>query len=437
MAVATREEQALAEIAATAVRPVAASILFSSLLLLLAVGPSFELARWRADGATVFSGSPQMPSFRELARTWQKGGALDANEELRAALLALEDRMGRESALSTTLRPRAQLLLLRQLRYGNSQVIAGAPPQLYFRTAFDHLVGAPFLSPAALDRRRRAIAPEIPFDPDPVPGLTRLGEELGRRGIRLVFFPVPVKASIHPEPLLGRSRAASEPLQNRSFAELLGRLRASGIPSYDPAPEMRARAVAGEALYFSTDTHWNARGMEIAARGLARFLRTERLLPELPPAGLEKHSLVHDFRGDLAQLLGLGALENRIPRESADLVEISGLGHAPIATLAGGADVLLLGDSYAAVFAFDTDGRAAGFGERLAFELDRPVRRVARVAANDLPGRIRWLREEPALLDGIRVVVYEVTARAFSSTDWSAASLEKSPAENFKRRKQP
>ena len=423
MPAATREEQALAEIAATAIRPTAAWTLCASFLVLVAVGSWIELARWRAGGATVFSGSPEMPALQELAATWQTRGTLAANEELRAALLALEDRMGRESALSARLRPHAQLALLRLLRYGNSQVIAGKPPHLYFRTAFDHLVGPPFLRPDALQRRRHAIGPGIRFEPDPVPGLASLGEELGRRGIQLVFFPVPVKAAIHPEPLLLFGSTSKEPLQSPSLPELIRRLRAAGVRTYDPAPEMRARAVAGDSLYFPTDTLWNPRGMEVAARGLARFLQTEGLLPELPPAGLEKHPLPYAFRGDLTTLLGLGPLADRIPQEATDLTEVTWLGRAPIATWSGNADLLLLGDSYS-VFPIDVGAPAARFGDRLAFELDRPVRRIAKVATNDLPDRVSWLRDEPALLDGIRVVIYEVTARAFSSTDWSAESLE-------------
>ena len=105
-----------------------------------------------------------------------------------------------------------------------------------------------------------------------------------------------------------------------------------------------------------------------------------------------------------------------------------------IATTAGEADVLLLGDSYSVVFAFDIEGRACGFGERLAFELDRPVRRFAKVAANDLPGRVQWLRDDPALLDGVEVVIYEVTSRAFPSTDWTPKALEKPKRKRRKNR---
>ena len=74
----------------------------------------------------------------------------------------------------------------------------------------------------------------------------------------------------------------------------------------------------------------------------------------------------------------------------------------------------------------------AASGQELAFALDRPVRRSAKVAANNLADRVHWLREDPALLSGVRVVVYEVTARALSSADWSGARIEPT---HHKRRK--
>ena len=86
--------------------------------------------------------------------------------------------------------------------------------------------------------------------------------------------------------------------------------------------------------------------------------------------------------------------------------------------------MLLIGDSYSLVFSQLPGGGAASFAEQLAFALDRPLRRSSRVASNNLADRVQWLREDPALLDGVRVVVYEVTARALASGDWTPAALE-------------
>ncbi|MGE0641530.1 MAG: hypothetical protein AB7G12_10915 [Thermoanaerobaculia bacterium] len=426
-----RERLALDEVAATAIPRAGGWIVVAAFLGIVAVGPVLELVAARNGGATVFGGAPAIPAPRQLLTIARERGALAANEALRTGLHALEDRMGRESALSARLRPDAQLALWRGLDYGNTQVIVGRDDHLYFRTAFDYLVGPPFLDPEVLARRRRSGGSAL--EPDPAPGLERLGADLARRGIRLVLLPVPVKAAVHPEPLVRFGRLREERFDNPSMSDLTERLERAGVAVWDPLPTLRERARAGETLYFPTDTHWNPRGMEIVARGVAAFLRAGDFLPERPPAGLEKRTFAYDFPGDLVGLLGLGDRAAGVARESTELWEITALGGAPIGSTTGDADVLLLGDSYSVVFAFDIDGRACGFGERLAFELDRPVRRLAKVAANDLPGRIQWLRDDPALLDGVKVVIYEVTSRAFTSTDWSPRPLD--PPENRKKRR--
>ena len=415
-----REQEALDEMARTRVGRGGAVALVGFLLLLIATGAPLELRRFLRGQGTAFLGEPRIAGPRELAASVRSDGVFDTNDALMKSLRALEDRLGRFSAVSGMLRPRAQWLFYRELRYGNSQVVVGRDGALEYQTALDHLTGSPFLAPRSLALRRKA-AGKQPIEPDPLPGLTRLARDLERRGVRLVFVPVPVKSAIHPEPFLPRGAAAPASLENPSTAPLLARLEEAGVTTYDPSEELRAAARAGEAVYFVTDTHWNHRGMEIAARGLARRLRERGLVEDLPPAGLEHHPFVHEFPGDLVKLLGLGPLEARIPREKGNVFSVSGLGAIPYEQIKPPGDVLVLGDSYSVVFGFG----AASFPEQLGYELDRPVRKYAVTSPNQLSDRVRWLRENPDLLDGVHIVVYEVTARALSVSDWTSTSLDR------------
>ena len=167
--------------------------------------------------------------------------------------------------------------------------------------------------------------------------------------------------------------------------------------------------------------------MRVAAAGLARFLASATALPPRPPAGLRRRSFAHELEGDLTRLLGAGAGGPIFPGERIELDEVVGLGGLPYDAATSSAtatsDVLLLGDSYSLVYS-SAAGKSASFAEQLAFALDRPVRRSAKVASNNLSDRVHWLREDPELLSGVRVVIYEVTARALSSADWSGARLE-------------
>ena len=410
-----------------------------ALLAAIAVGAVLEAARARRGEATAFAGEAPIPAPGVLLATLRSEGSLAANRALRQSLAALEDRLGRESALSAALRPAAQTVLARALGYGNSQVVVGRQGWLYFRTEFDYLTGPPFLAPRELERRRTPGARYHVAEPDPVPGLVRLHDELAERGIELVFFPVPVKAQVHPEHLvrfsgLGAADAGEAAgLANPSFPELVRRLGEAGIPVYDALPELRAAAGAGEAVYFATDTHWNAAGMRVAAAGLARFLGREAALPPRPPAGLRRRSFPHQFKGDLTRMLGDGIGGPIFAPERIELDEIVGLGDLPYHTKRpSDSDVLLLGDSYSLIFASVDGGKGASFAEQLAFALDRPVRLSAKVAANGLKARVQWLRDDPAALSGARVVIYQVTARALSSADWISSPLQ---PERKKRRK--
>ena len=421
----SREEEAIAEVRATLVTRAGSLVLMAVLLAVLAVGAVREAARWHRGEPTAFAGPDPIPGPSAFLATWRESGLLAANRRLRTGLAALEDRLGRESAVSADLRPAAQTVLTRHLAYGNSQVIVGRQSWLYFRTEFDYLTGHPFLAARELARRRTLGARYAVPEPDPLPGLLQLHAELAERGIELVFFPVPVKAQVHPEPLARMGTVAESTIENPSFPELVRRLGDAGLPVYDALPALRAAAREGEELYLPTDTHWNAAGMRVAAAGLAQFLSQRTKLPPHPPAGLRRRSVAHELEGDQTRLLGLGLDGAIFPNEKLEVDEIVGLGEVPYSVVpAAASDLLLLGDSYALVFSALPGGRTASFAEQLAFALDRPVRRSAKVAANNLADRVHWLRQEPALLDGVRVVVYEVTARALASADWSAANLQ-------------
>lgn len=421
----------MAEVSATRVSRAGSLALMLGLSAVIAVGAALEGARgWRGE-ATAFAGGEPIPTPAGFVATWRREGALAANRALRAGIAGLEDRLGRESALSAALRPAAQTLLARYLDYGNSQVVVGRRGWLYFRTEFDYLTGHPFLAPRELARRRTLGARYAVPEPDPLPGLLQLHDELAQRDIELVFFPVPVKAQVHPEGLVrfGALPGGEEtPIENASFSDLARRLEAAGLPVYDALPSMRAAALAGEELYLATDTHWNGRGMRVAADGLAKFLLQRTALPARPPAGLRRRSLAHQLEGDLTRILGAGIGGALFANEPVELDEIVSLGDAPYSVAASAAsDLLLLGDSYSLVFSALPGGATASFAEQLAFALDRPVRRSSRVAANNLADRVHWLRDDPALLDGTRVVVYEVTARALASADWTAARIHPQP----------
>ncbi|MEO8276434.1 MAG: hypothetical protein ABI639_09445 [Thermoanaerobaculia bacterium] len=443
----TREAQAQAEIAATSISPGGARILVGLLLATLLGGSCIEGWRAAKGRATAFAGGLEPTGPATPLSGAGTAGILAANQQLREGLSALEDRLARTSGLSMAFRPAAQRFLSRALSYGNSQVIIGRGGWLYFRSEFDYLTGPGFLAPLELARRRasaaaRATGPPARFEPDPVPGLVQLRNELAELGIELVFFPVPVKAEIYPEPLRRRgglrptSLAASQyRFANPSYDDLIRRLAAAGVRVFDGKSELQAAAgpmgEAGDSLYLATDTHWSPAGMRVVSMALARYLSSAGLLPAVPAAGFRRRSVPLALEGDLSRLLGEVEAQPIFPHERVEIDEILDSREVPwssAAPLEPATDLLLLGDSYSLVYAGESTGHTAGFGEQLAYVLDRPVQRLANFADNDLADRVGWLRETPQLLDGKRVLIYEVTARALASGNWTGATLQTAPS---------
>ncbi len=421
----TREQAALAEMAASRISMAGAAVASTLFLLLLLIGVGRELQSL-ARGGSFLAARESLPTAAVLLQSLRSEGALAANRVLRLGLAALEDRTGRDSALSRYLRPRAQRLLAERLGYGNTQVLVGGSGRLYFSNAFDYVTGRAFLDPRQLERRREGQTRFPSEHPDPVPALLALRDELAEQEIQLVFFPIPVKSQIEPEGLARRDFTAESAPENPSYRELLARLAAGGLPVFDALEELRAARRAGEEVYLANDTHWSPRGVEVAATALAEFLTGQIGLPRAAPAGLTRRPAPFDFQGDLERLLGLGDLPTRFQRERVEVQQVLNADGTPFEASLAAADILLLGDSYSIVYT-TAPGLAGGAGlvEQLAFHLDRPVRRLAKLGANALEDRIGWLRMDRSILEGKRLVIYEVTARAFATVDWKESTLRR------------
>ncbi|MCZ7651275.1 MAG: hypothetical protein M5U13_08995 [Thermoanaerobaculia bacterium] len=418
-----RELQALSEVAATRVAPAAARALLALLVALPLLWWGLEIgAGGLLSGGGIFAGAFSGPLPQ---------GARAANRELAARLSALEDRIDRESVASSAVRPPVQALLTGLLGAGNERAYPGRGGEVYFREDVDHLTGPPFLAkPAGFGGHRVAAAgPAAARAADPRPAIRELHEFLAARGIPLLLLPVPVKPAIHPE---GLARGAVEPpLRNRSEAALFAELAADGIELLDPAPLLAARAAAGHRTYLRGDSHWRPEAVELVAAAVARRLRE---MADLPAPGLVLRRVEGRASavGDSVALLGLPSWARLFAPEEVSVRRV--VGEDGVAWRSrGDAPVLLLGDSFANVFA-SADlgwGEGAGLAEQLACELGIPVDRIARNAGGAHASRAELARaivrgEEP--LAGVRAVVWQFATRELSQGDWELLGLESLPS---------
>ena len=85
-----------------------------------------------------------------------------------------------------------------------------------------------------------------------------------------------------------------------------------------------------------------------------------------------------------------------------------------------GADVLVLGDSFANIYSLASMGwgDSAGLVEHLSYALGRPVDRIVQNDDGAFATREMLQRAGPERLAGKRVVIWQFAARELASGDW-------------------
>ena len=421
-----REVQAQAEVARTAISPKLARVvcvLFALTVLAVPVAQCLLSDVSDTHPASVFRTVPAAAASGWKGRsTWQR--TINAN---RAALEAMNEyERGLEDG--SPIRPAALALRERVLQTwlgaSGEQVYAGREGWLFHRSAIDHTAGPGFLTRRHVRKRdasRKEWQPELHVDP--VAAITDFAEQLNRRGIRLVVMPVPAKAQIHPEKFSVRYAGRSDALHNRSFAEFKEALEAKGVLVFDCADALAdAKLRTRKPQYLASDTHWTPQAVELVAKRLSEFIGKNVELPDVraPAYGLVDFKAVHNV-GDLARMLDLER------RESAAVRQVT-RAKSYLWRPDRNADVLVLGDSFTNIYSLDAMGwgESAGLTEQLAFEMKRPLDRIARNGDGAFAARqilSRELARGRDRLAGKKLVVWQFASRELSFGDWKLLDI--------------
>lgn len=347
-----------------------------------------------------------------IAKAFDEKGPRKINRKLRLAIAEIDGDLEKNSRFSDRLVPPWHLALAR-LGIGHDTVHVGHDGWLEYRPAFEYITGPGILDPLRLLRWP---------DADPRPALFQLQADLAARGIVLWVMPVPTKVMVHPESfapsLLGYR---GEGLDNVSYSALRQELEAAGIRVFDALPALREVA-AREPVFFKTDSHWKPAGIEAAAAALAAAL--EREVP-LAPRSIEWRRKIDriDYGGDLARMLHLDNYA-AYPPEPVDVAMVTDA-RGRLFKPDPQAEVLLLGDSFANIFA----PRAGNLVAQLAYYLGRPVDRVVQDGGGAVGTREaldRELRQNPhQRLATTKVVVLELAARELTFGRWRVVKLRK------------
>jgi hypothetical protein len=343
----------------------------------------------------------------------------------RESLRQFEDDIEQASYAKDYVQPRVQAGLTRFGRVGNKKAVVGHGGWLYYEPGVASVGGPGFLATDTLDGRARAARDSgaAELTPDPRPAILAFHRALAARGIALVLFPVPDKASLQPRQLHGRAASSAEmPIpRNPDWRRFVDELGAAGVAVFDPAP---VTLLANEPPRFLVqDTHWTPSWMETVARELASFTtRVAHLPPAAPHPSWRSVAQPVARVGDIVDMLKLPEDQTVFAPQTVTVDEIqdqSGTEWQPDEK----ADVLLLGDSFTNVFSLEPMGwgTAAGLAPHLAVALGRAVDVMAQNDSGAFATRQALARELASGSDrlaGKRVVIWELASRELAVGDW-------------------
>jgi alginate O-acetyltransferase complex protein AlgJ len=190
------------------------------------------------------------------------------------------------------------------------------------------------------------------------------------------------------------------------MAELAG----AGVECVDLLPAfLEARDAPGEPFYMPLDTHWSHRALRIAARVFAERIRAYPWYAEAArePVRYSTRTCAFKRRGDIVPMLPETERLNYPPMEFEAEQVVSPDGSLYKDERSG--PILLLGDSYAAVFHFQ-DCKHAGLTAHIAEETGLPVDLVLGLGMGP-EVRKKLLRRGRGGLDGKRLVIWALSER--------------------------
>lgn len=395
---------------------VAVSILFGAGLLVIPVVDAWR-GSWLAPAQSARAAVAAVVKASSAEGPWWRR-ALAANRAAVDGIRNFETSLEDSSAVAAAVRPVTLDALLRFGGAGSEEAYVGHDGWLFYRPDVDAL-----MDPGG-------VAPEAPA------AIARLAADLAERGIRLVFVPVPGKASIHPEMLSVRHEFRG-PLLPAGWGDLPEAVRkaweveapARGLRGelapqiFDPGAALWERRSAQGDQFLATDSHWRPEAMEEVAAKLADVIHPDSALTPATPA-----EIPHSGLGDTARMLSLPENSMFRGRQAVAIRPVLDADGTPIVPDPAAA-VLVLGDSYTNIFS-DKDlgwGGSAGLAEHLSRFLGGPVDRLARNDAGAREARrmlVAAAARDPAWLRGKKTIVWQVAARELVHGDWSDVAWE-------------
>jgi hypothetical protein len=334
-------------------------------------------------------------------------------------LRTFEGRLHDVSFLKREALPWYQWLLVKLFRHGTREAVVGRDGWLFYGDDLASAYGPGFLE--------RGVGGSAALG-----AITDFRDQLAARDVRLLLVPSYSKEMLDPDRIAAATASltdAANPDLERFYDELAAR-HVEFVRMDRIFAECRAeRGDAHAPLGLPRDTHWSPRTMEFAAKRIAARVRA--LLGESGAAEtqlLVRRPVAIEAGGDLTRMLGLPPSHPAWPPMELSLQQVAWKATGELLETDPEGEVVLLGDSLTNVFSRASTGmgEAAGLGEQLAFELDRPVDVIA-LDGKSATGVREALARRADGLAGKKIVVWQFGVRmlALGPKEWRRVELPK------------
>lgn len=243
------------------------------------------------------------------------------------------------------------------------KAFAGSDGFLFYRSSMEFVVGGDLENQAP--------------GKNPLPIIVAWKEQLEKLGVDFLFVPVPAKLEIFPDTFDPPFRELRGAIVNPAVRKFVASLAERGVEVLDlHAPFLAARVdpsdASGEPLYQRQDTHWTARGLELAAQLLAARIEKYPWYAEL---ARKKQS----FTMKATTFTRFGDLHSRLPEALKKRYQPETLEAHQVVRSDGTAydddpdsPIVVLGDSFTGVYEL-TDAEHAGLSAHIARNISYPV----------------------------------------------------------------
>ena len=285
-----------------------------------------------------------------------------------------------------------------------SKALAGSDSFLFFRNSIAYVLGGD------LGKQKG--------DRNPIPVIVEWKHLLAKHGVDFLFVPVPTKEEIFPDKTgaapgdAALARFAGK-VANPFARKFLLDLADQGVETIDLLPALLAARTAASGkdkpLFQAQDTHWTARGLELAAKIVA-----ERITRFPWYKDIAAHRLTYKTKDE--SFTRHGDLVSRLPEaERARFAPETLVGHQVVNADGSlyeddpDSPIVILGDSFTGVYEL-MDCEHAGVSAHLAKEIGYPVDLLMSYGGGPSV-REKLLRRGEDKLGGKKLVIWMMTAR--------------------------